>query len=141
MLYTTTLRDIHTGYAAWCALWQTVKTILNSGQRVEVSVKSETRSSAQNKLMWQRLEEVSRSVLWDGERMTGEEWKDWFTAALRQQRMVRGMNGGVVFLGQRTSKMTIPEMTEMLDLISAFGAQQGVAFKDEASTDTGKETR
>jgi hypothetical protein len=35
-----------------------------------------------------------------------------------------------VVLGQRTSKMTVKEMNEVIELAYAFGAQNGVKFKD-----------
>ena len=43
-------------------------------------------------------------------------------------KVVPGLDGGFVVLGQATSKMTIAEMGELMELISAFGAQQGVRF-------------
>lgn len=132
MRYAATLRDAQTGHANYSALWQQIKPLLIAGHRVELSAKTETRSSAQNRLMWQRLEELSRGVEWYGQRLTSEEWKDVLSASLRKQRVIPGIDGGFVALGQRTSKMTVAEMTEMLDLISAFGAQQGITFKDEA---------
>jgi hypothetical protein len=44
---------------------------------------------------------------------------------------VPGVDGGFVVLGQSTSKMTKGEMVELIELILAFGAQQGVKFGDE----------
>jgi hypothetical protein len=99
---------------------------------VMVEMKSPTRSLEANALMWQRLGELAAGVDWYGQKLTAEEWKDVLSASLREQKVVPGINRGqFVILGQRTSKMTVPEMTEMLDCISAFGAEQGVAFRDE----------
>ncbi len=131
MRYAVTLRDAQTGHAAFSAMWQQVKALLIAGHRVELSAKTETRSNAQNRLMWQRLGELARGVEWHGQKLTAEDWKEVLSASLRNQRAVPGINGGFVVLGQRTSRMTVQEMTEMLDLISAFGAQQGVTFEDE----------
>lgn len=131
MRYTVTIRDTQTGHAAVAALWGQIKALLIAGHRVELSAKTETRSSAQNRLMWSRLGELARGVDWYGRKLSAEEWKDVLSASLRKQDFVPGINGGFVVLGQRTSRMTVQEMTEMLDLISAFGAQQGVTFEDE----------
>ena len=127
-----TLHNAQSGHATYSALWQQIKGLLMAGHKVQLAAKTETRSSAQNRLMWQRLGELSAGVTWHGLKLTSEEWKDVLSASLKQQRAVPGINGGFVVLGQRTSQMTIAEMTEMLDLIAAFGAQQGVTFKDEA---------
>jgi hypothetical protein len=52
------------------------------------------------------------------------------TASLKKQRAVPGIDGGFVILGQRTKRMRKAEMAELLELIYAFGAQQGVTFKE-----------
>lgn len=95
-----------------------------------VEIRSPTRSLEQNALLWARLTELSERLPWDGERLTPTEYKDLLTACLRKQKVVRGVEGGLVFLGSRTSQMTVPEMGELLDLIDAFAAERGVVFKD-----------
>lgn len=127
-----TLFNIQQGYKAYTELWHFAKAMLAGGHKLHVTVKTETRSSAQNNLMWQRLGELAAGVDWYGQKLNAEEWKDVLSASLREQKVVPGINRGqFVILGQRTSKMTIAEMTEMLDCISAFGAEQGVTFSDE----------
>ena len=51
------------------------------------------------------------------------------TASLTRQKVVPGIDGGFVVLGQSTSRMSKAEMCELQELIEAFGAQQGVRFK------------
>lgn len=90
------------------------------------------RSLDQNALLWSRLGEISEQVIWYGQKLDSTDWKDLLTASLRHARVVPGLEpGSFVPLGMRTSTMTKAEMTMLLDLISAFGAQQGVVFKDE----------
>ena len=102
------------------------------GSRVEF--KKPRRSLEQNALLWSRLTEVSRQVVWYGQNLTPEDWKDVFTASLRKARVVPGIDGGsFVPLGMRTSDMTKEEMTALLDLIEAFGAERGVIFADAPS--------
>ena len=74
------------------------------------------------------LTDVSNQVIWYGQTLTAEEWKHVFTAAFTKQRVVPGIEGGFVALGQSTSKMTKAEMAELQTLIEAFGAQQNVKF-------------
>jgi len=80
-------------------------------------------------MMWANLEDIAQQVVWYGVKLTKDEWKDVLTAALKQQKVVPGIEGGFVVLGARTSKMTVAEMTEMIELSTAFGAQQGVKFR------------
>lgn len=112
------------------AIWQAAKPYLLAGHQLHVEVRADTRSLASNRLMWQRLTDVSLQVEWHGVRLTAEEWKDVFSAARKKQRAVPGIDGGFVILGERTSQYTRAEMTEMLDLIEAFGIERGVKFRD-----------
>jgi hypothetical protein len=109
-------------------LWPLLKSILMAGQRVVVEIKPETRTLAQNARLWAMLTDVSKQVNWYGRKLSEEEWKHVFTASLAKQDVVPGIDGGFVVLGKSTSKMTKPEMSELQDLIEAFGAQQGVRF-------------
>jgi hypothetical protein len=87
------------------------------------------RSLEQNRMMWANLEDIAQQVVWYGVKLTKDEWKDVLTAALKKQKVVPGLEGGFVVIGARTSKMTVPEMTELIELSTAFGTQQGVKFR------------
>jgi hypothetical protein len=87
------------------------------------------RSLSQNRMMWANLEDIAQQVVWYGVKLTKDEWKDVLTAALKKQKVVPGIEGGFVVIGARTSKMTMPEMTELIELSTAFGTQQGVKFR------------
>ncbi|NBW22231.1 MAG: recombination protein NinB [Caulobacteraceae bacterium] len=87
------------------------------------------RSLEQNRMMWANLEDIAQQVVWYGVKLTKDEWKDVLTAALKKQKVVPGIEGGFVVIGARTSKMTVPEMTELIELSTAFGTQQGVKFR------------
>jgi hypothetical protein len=87
------------------------------------------RSINQNRMMWANLEDIAQQVVWYGVKLTKDEWKDVLTAALKKQKVVPGIEGGFVVIGARTSKMTVPEMTELIELSTAFGTQQGVKFR------------
>ena len=87
------------------------------------------RSLSQNRMMWANLEDIAQQVVWYGVKLTKDEWKDVLTAALKKQKVVPGIEGGFVVIGARTSKMTVPEMTELIELSTAFGTQQGVKFR------------
>lgn len=89
------------------------------------------RSIDQNALMWARLGQISRQVDWYGEKLSPEDWKTVFSAALRKARVVPGLDGGFVVLGLSTSQMTKAEMGMLLDLIDAFAAERGVTFRNE----------
>ena len=91
-----------------------------------VIVQDPTRTLEQNALMWAMLADISAQVDWYGQKLTSEEWKDVFSAALKRQKVVPGLDGGFVVCGQRTSKMTKGEMSDLVELMSAFCADRGV---------------
>lgn len=97
---------------------------------VEVKAYRDTRSNEQNRRLWAMLRDVSQQVNWYGNHLKDHEWKDVFTASLKQQRAVPGIDGGFVVLGSPTSKMTIAEMTELIELMMAFGCERGVMWSD-----------
>lgn len=106
-----------------------------------VTFRKKSRSTEQSAKMWAMLNEVSEQVDWYGQKLDAEDWKDVFTASLRHARVVPGIDKGTyVPLGMRTSTMTIAEMSDLIELIYAFGAQpeHPVKFK-EPKTDTNSE--
>ena len=109
-------------------IWPLIKASLMAGHRMVVEVKKETRSLEQNARMWAMLTDVSKQVVWYGRKLTPEDWKHVFTASLTKQEVVPGIDGGFVVLGKSTSQMTKAEMSELQELMQAFGAQQGVKF-------------
>lgn len=97
---------------------------------VIIQEKKTTRSLESNAKMWATLTDISNQVVWHGQKLPPEVWKDIFTASLRKQRVVPGLDGNFVVCGQSTSKMTIKEMSDVIELATAFGCQHGVKWKD-----------
>ena len=102
-----------------------------------VEFRKSTRSHEQNAKMHAMLGEVSDQVVWYGQKLKVEDWKNMFTASLRKASVVPGIDPGtVVPLGIHTSTMTIDEMSNMIELIYAFGAQNNVMFKEPKPENT-----
>ena len=110
--------------------WELVKAMLVAGHRMVLEVRPETRSLEQNRLLWATLTDISDQVDWYGQKLTPEDWKEVFTAAMKKQKVVPGIDGGFVVCGSSTRKMTKPEMAEMQELMMAFGVEHGVEFND-----------
>lgn len=125
-----TLYSAQQGHQLFSEAWKHVKAELMAGRRVVVKIEPETRSLEQNRFLWRCLTDIAEQVEWYGQKLSAEDWKAILTASQKKQRAVAGIDGGFVVLGQSTSKMTIAEMSELLELAMAFGTQQGVLFKD-----------
>lgn len=106
-----------------------------------VTFRKKSRSTEQNSKLHAMLGEVSKQVEWHGQYLDLEDWKDMFTASLRHARVVPGIDRGTyVPLGMHTSTLTIEEMSNLIELIYAFGADPDhpVVFKEPKSpTDSG----
>ena len=126
---TMSLYNAHQAHQAIQTAWHHAKGWLMAGdQRLTLEIRPEKRSDAQNRRLWAMLTDISRQVDWYGQRLSSEEWKDVFTAAMKKQKVVPGLDGGFVVCGQRTSRMTKPEMAELQILMEAFAADRGVHF-------------
>ena len=110
--------------------WDAATVALDSGLVGELvwTPKKRTRSLEANACMWACLTDISRQVVWYGLKLTPDYCNLFISAGMRAQRVVPGIEGGFVSLGVRTSKMSIKEMGNMIELCLAFGAQQGVRF-------------
>lgn len=96
-----------------------------------VEVKEATRNLEQNALMWALLTDISQQVAWHGIKLSPEEYKDLLSAGLVKSKVVPNIEGnGFVILGQRTSRMSKREFSELCELILAFGAEHGVRWSD-----------
>ena len=127
---TMSLYNAQQAHQAIQTAWAHAKGWLMAGDtRLTLEIRPEKRSDAQNRRLWAMLSDVSKQVEWYGHKLTSEEWKDVFSASLKRTKVVPGLDGGFVVCGQSTSKMTKAEMCELQELIEAFGAQRGVAFK------------
>ena len=110
------------------SIWPQLKSALMAGHRMVLEVKPSTRSLEQNARLWAMLSDISRQVDWYGRKLTPDEWKNVFSAALKKQEVVPGIDGGFVVLGLSTSKMTKAEMCDLQTLMEAFGAERNVRF-------------
>ena len=112
-------------------VWAWIKAMTVAGHRLVLSIRTETRSTKQNAMMWSCLTDLSNQVTWFGKKLTKEGWKDFITGHLDGQDLVPNMDGtGFISIqrGRSTSTMTIREMVAVIDLCHAFGAEQGVKW-------------
>ena len=88
------------------------------------------RTTAQNRLMWALLNEVSAQLKWGDELREPEDWKCAFMkAAGHKLRFMPALDGnGVVALGYRSSKLGKEEFSDLIETIYSQGLQRGVVF-------------
>lgn len=101
-----------------------------AGTRVEF--KAVKRSTDQNSRMWAMLTDVATQLPWHGQKLRPDDWKLIFLDALKRElRIIPNLEGnGFVNLGRSSSDLSKEEMSDLIDLISAFGAEHDVTFGD-----------
>jgi hypothetical protein len=108
-----------------------IEAVRTAPEHYVVEIKERTRSLDQNALLWRLLTITSKQVPWTvnghDSMLSPEDWKDVFTASLHQElRIAKGIQGGFVMLGRSTSKMTVSQMTAMIEFIYSFLSEQGI---------------
>jgi NinB protein len=99
------------------------------GYRIEF--KEAKRTTEQSDLMWTLLSFVASQKLHFGRKYDTETWKCIFMNQLGQEtKFIPTLDGQSVFpMGQRSSDLSKKEMTDLIDYISAWGAENGVNFE------------
>lgn len=110
---------------------------IDPAKPLEVELSPPKRTLSQNRKMWPLLHDLAQQVTWYGEKYDEEDWKDLITALVaktkkQDQRTAPGIGGGVVMFGQRTSKMRVPEMVDVIEAIYWFGTEHNVNFSEES---------
>lgn len=101
------------------------------GTRVEF--KAQKRSLEQNSKLWAMLGDVASQVEWHGMKLKAGDWKYIFLDGLKRElQTVPNLDGdGFVSLRQSSSDLTKSEMSDLIELIVAWGTQHGVTFLDQ----------
>ena len=108
-----------------------------------VRIEPPTRNLEQNALLWVLLQAFADQHWWTvivagvpmQTKLEAGEWKDLLSAAYKKEavRLAPGLNGGMVMLGMRTSKMSKREFAEFIEFIQYVAAERDVKLGDEVT--------
>jgi len=108
--------------ANWC---------MNAPEGTQVEFRERFRTDDQNRKMWASLTDLARQrPFHQGVKMNPDTYKAMLMHALgHETRFIPTLDGDGVFpLGFRSSRLTIPEMSDLLELLHAFAAREGVSL-------------
>ena len=112
------------------ARYNAKRAIDEAGDGWIVTVAEPTRSSAQNDRMWAMLTDVSRCCP-EGRKMTPERWKAVFMQSFGHQvQFETDLEGRPFPIGHKSSALTVREMGDLMEFISAYGSQNGVVWSE-----------
>ena len=97
-----------------------------------VEFKQPKRSTDQNSLMWSLLTQVATQKEHCGRRYTPDQWKILMLHAFgREVQFVPSLDGSTFIpWGQSSSDLSKQEMTELIEFIISWGAQNGVRYRE-----------
>lgn len=97
------------------------------------------RTVAQSDRMWAHLTDIARQRDWHGVKLSTEDWKILFMSTLgAEMRLVPNLdNTGFVQLGRSSSDLSREEMVELITLIEAWAAREGVTLNDPKTSSQG----
>ena len=89
------------------------------------------RTVPQNDRMHSMLDDVAKQTDWHGQQLSKNDWKLLFLSGLkRESRIVPSLDGDeFVEIGRSSSELSKQEMSDLMELIAAFGAQRNIKFK------------
>jgi hypothetical protein len=100
-------------------------------QDAVVKVSAAKRSDDQNAKMWVMLSDISRAKP-EGRAHIPEVWKCIFMSALGHEvKFGMGLDNQPFPIGFRTSKLTKPQMSDLIEFIYAYGAKNNVKWSEK----------
>lgn len=113
--------------------WRLASEALKAGLTLELVLRERKtkRTSEQNKKLNAMCGDLAEQVLWHGQALHKDDWRHMFVAAYRkEQRIVPGINGGFVVLGASSRRLNVQECSDVIEMLHAFGAEQGVTWSE-----------
>ena len=103
------------------------------GTRVEF--KGEKRTLPQNDRMWAMLTDVATQKDHNGRKYTPDQWKVIFMHACgREVQFIPALDGSTFIpWGQSSSDLSKQEIGDLMEFMSAWGAEHGVVFHEAKS--------
>lgn len=94
------------------------------------NIQEARRTDDQNAKMWAMLSDVSRARP-ESRNLTTDKWKALFMDAIGiPADWEPGINGGVVNVGYRSSRLTKAQMSDLIEQMYSYGAEHGVVWSE-----------
>ncbi len=106
-----------------------------AGGAVEIAIRrhEETRSTQQNSKSWAMYTDIAEQLRWHHNQLSKEDWKILLTNEWKPQTIVPSISGnGFCVLNASTSKASKQDMSELIEIVYAFGTQSGVKWSEAA---------
>ena len=127
------LENSKQAHALILTLWFKIKTALDTGKRLTIEVKPESKTRDQEEMYHAMIGKIAKQAQHQGARWDAESWKrflvdQWAADSDKKAgRIVASLDGErVVQLGLQTRKFTKEDGSEFIEWLFAWAAQNGV---------------
>jgi hypothetical protein len=130
------LHNAQQGHEVLLRLWTEVKPYLLAGHKLEVRVKPETRSTAENALLHALISEIAAQKEWAGKKRDAEVWKrllvaSWCRVHGEAVEILPALDGhGVDIVPARTSQLSKAECADLITFVQAWAVDNGIELRD-----------
>lgn len=125
--------------ALMASVWPKVKDSLKAGKQLRMEIKAESKSRDQEEKYHAMLGEIATQAQHLGAKWSAEDWKrllvDLYAkeTGLEGGKIIPSLDGqGIVQLGLQTRNFTKEQAMEFITFLEAWGASNGIFFKDVA---------
>ena len=114
--------------------WETAGKLLEAQESIRIEVREKNRTDEQNAKLHAMLGDIAQQATWQGDKLDIDGWKNLFVsghtiATKAPYKLVMGLEGELVNVRERTSKMGVRRLASLIEYISAWAADNGVVFK------------
>ncbi len=108
--------------------------IIDSGRvaYIEIGIDEPYRTLEQNSKQWAMFTDLEKQLTWHGQKMSREDWKDLLCHEWKAQKLIPAISGGFCVLNARTSKARKRQLSELIEIVYAFGSSNGVQWSEKA---------
>ena len=105
-----------------------------AGGAVEITIRryNEKRTLPQNSKQWPMYTDIASQLEWHGMKLDKDDWKILLTNEWKPQTIVPAISGGFCVLNSKTSKAEKQEMSDLIEIIYAFGSSHGVKWSESS---------
>ena len=127
--------------ALMASVWPKVKDSLKAGKQLRMEIKAESKTRDQEEKYHAMISEIATQAQHLGAKWSAEDWKrllvDLFAkeTGLQGGKIIPSLDGqGIVQLGLQTRNFTKEQAMEFITFLEAWGASNGIIFKNVAHT-------
>lgn len=129
MMISHLIQDFDQLRARFVEMYEVARNEVAAERTVIIGLDYVPRTDGQNKHLHHLLTDISKQVIWYGNRLTVREWKRMLSAALNKTKSVPGIDhDSFVLVGDETSKMDYRTCADLILLATAFGNEHGVRW-------------